>query len=431
MERIKILEAKKLATGQVKLAGFVHNLRLHKGIAFVELRDLSGTIQLVLEESKLDLNLVNKLSLESVIEVIGELQEKPAKKGDTSLEKDYELLVINLRILSLASENLPIGVLNKGSNEAGSELRFNWRFLDLRQAEKQLIFKVWTKLEEGIREEFSRQDFIQIYTPSFMSTASESGAEVFEVKYFDRKAYLAQSPQFYKQMAMAAGLERVFVCGPVFRAELSFTNRHLTEFTGWDFEISYINSIEEIMLIEEKLLIAGFQKLKDDLNLELEIPSLSFPKISFAEVKKILNDKGIKSEKEFDLSPEEEREISKYAKEKYNHDFLFITYYPIEARPFYHMRENGLTKSFDLLYQGIEITTGAQREHRPDILVKQAKEKDMDLDSLQDYINFFRYGCPPHGGIGMGPGRLIMKILKFENIKEISFLPRDVKRLKP
>lgn len=431
MERIKILEAKKLASGQVKLAGFVHNLRLHKGIAFVELRDISGLMQLVLEESKLDFNLVKELSLESVIEVVGVLQEKPAKKGSDSVDKDYELLVEDLELLSLAKENLPIGVLNKADNEAGSDLRFNWRFLDLRHAEKQLIFKTWTKLEEGMREEFSRQEFIQIYTPSLMSTASESGAEVFEVKYFDKKAYLAQSPQFYKQMAMAAGLEKVFVCGPVFRAEPSFTNRHLTEFTGWDFEMSYINSIEEIMAVEEKLLIAGFKKLKDDLNLEIEVPALDFPKIKFADVKKILKERGISSEKEHDLSPEEEREISKYVKEKYNHDFLFITYYPIEARPFYHMQDKGLTKSFDLLYQGIEITTGAQREHRAEILIKQAKEKEMDLSSLEDYINFFQYGCPPHGGIGMGPGRLVMKILNFENIKEVSFLPRDVKRLKP
>jgi nondiscriminating aspartyl-tRNA synthetase len=431
MERIKILEAKKKASGRFKLAGFVQNIRLHKGIAFIELRDISGVMQLVLEESKLDFSLVNKINLESVIEVIGELQEKPAKKGSNFVDKDYELLVEDLKILSLAQENLPIGVLNKADNEAGSELRFNWRFLDLRQADKQMIFKAWTKLEEGMRNELIKNDFIQIYTPALMSTASESGAEVFEVKYFDRKAYLAQSPQFYKQMAMAAGLERVFVCGPVFRAEPSFTNRHLTEFTGWDFEMSYINSIEEIMAVEEKLLIAGFEKLKNDLELEIELPQSDFPKITFSQVKNILKERKIESEKEFDLSPLEEREISKYVKEKYNHDFLFITYYPIEARPFYHMQENALTKSFDLLYQGIEITTGAQREHRSEFLIKQAKEKEMDLDSLQDYINFFNYGCPPHGGIGMGPGRLIMKILNFENIKEVSFLPRDVKRLKP
>ncbi len=431
MGRIRIAEAKKLASGSVKLAGFVQNLRLHKGIAFLELRDISGLIQLVLEESRLDFSLVKDLSLESVIEVEGLLQEKPAKKGNLASQKDFELLVSKLALLSASRHDLPIGVLNKADNEAGTDLRFNWRFLDLRQADKPLIFKVWTKLEEGFREELLRQNFIQIYTPSLMNTASESGAEVFEVKYFDKKAYLAQSPQFYKQMAMAAGLERVFVCGPVFRAEPSFTNRHLTEFTGWDFEMSYIDSIEEIMEIEESLLISGFRKLKEDLNLEIEVPSLDFPKISFSKVKKILNERGVKAEKEFDLSPEEEREISKYVKESYSHDFLFITHYPIEARPFYHMRENDLTKSFDLLYQGIEITTGAQREHRPDILIKQAKEKDMDIDSLQDYINFFKYGCPPHGGVGLGPGRLIMKILNYDNIKEVSFLPRDVKRLKP
>jgi aspartyl-tRNA synthetase len=433
MKRILIADAKKQENGNVNIAGWVRNLRSHKGIVFIDLRDISGQIQLVVLESNFVFQLAEKVSLESVISVSGTLQEKPAKKGDTSGVKDYELLVDSLEILSSADENLPIPVLQKIENEADVDLRFNWRWLDLRREEKQLIFKIWSKLEEGVREEFIRQNFIQVYTPCLMSTSSETGAEVFEVKYFDRKAYLSQSPQFYKQMAIASGLEKVFMVGPVFRAEQSFTSRHVTEFTGWDFEFGYIDSHFDIMELEEKLLISGFKKLKEDLNIDIEIPAAHFPKMTLAEVKEKLRNAGIDSEKENDLSPEEEREICNMIKEEKNSDFIFVTDYPAESRAFYHMRypDTKITKSFDLLYRGIEITTGAQREHRIEILEKQALEKGMNLEELKDYLNFFRYGCPPHGGAGVGPARLIMKILRIDNVKEVCFLPRDVRRLTP
>ncbi len=434
MSRILIEEAKKQASGQVSLAGFVHNLRQHKSVAFLDLRDLSGQIQVVIEEGSPAFLQLKNLSLESVVAVAGRLQPKMAKKGQENSLPDYELLADNLQVLSAADENLPISVLNKVDNLARQELRFNWRWLDLRQPEHQLIFKVWTKFEEAWRQEFLRQNFIQIYSPSLMSTASESGAEVFAVKYFDRQAYLAQSPQFYKQMAMASGLEKVFTIGPVFRAEASFTNRHLTEFIGWDFEVSYIDSHLEVMAIEEKLIIAGFEKLVTDLDLKLEIPTAPFPRLTLADAKKKLLAAGVSGDKKFDLSPEEEREICRLIKEETGHDFVFITDYPIAARPFYHMRytdQPEITKSFDLLYRGIEVTTGSQREHRVDVLIKQATEKGINLEEIADYLNFFRYGCPPHGGAGIGPGRLIMKILNYDNIKEVCFLPRDVRRLKP
>lgn len=276
--------------------------------------------------------------------------------------------------------------------------------------------------------------FTQIYTPSFMNTASETGAEVFEVKYFDRKAYLAQSPQFYKQMAMASGLEKVFMTGPVFRAEPSYTTRHLTEFTGWDFEVSYIQDHFEIMAIEEAMIISGFKKVAEATNFNIEVPSEGFPKITMAEAKKLLKEKGIKSEKFYDFSPEEERGVSEIIKEKYGSDFVFVYDYPVEARPFYHMRHDNfpeLTKSFDLIYKGLEITTGAQREHRLDVLKRQALEKGMDISQLENYLNFFRYGCPPHGGAGIGPARIVMKMLELSSVKEATFLPRDVKRLLP
>jgi aspartyl-tRNA synthetase len=222
--------------------------------------------------------------------------------------------------------------------------------------------------------------------------------------------------------------------GPVFRAELSYTTRHTTEFTGFDFEISYIESHHDVMAEEEKMIVQAFTRLNDKLDLGLEIPSLPFPKLTIKEAKAKLAKKGIKSEKASDVTSEEEIELSKMIKEETGHDFVFVTDWPIEGRPFYHMRHEKdpkLTKSFDLLYKGLEITTGAQREHRPEVLEKQAKEKGMDLEPLTDYINFFRYGCPPHGGIGLGPARFIMKILDLPSVKEANYLTRDVKRLKP
>lgn len=434
MSRISIAAAKAQAEGSVELIGFVHNLRLMKGLAFIDLRDLSGNMQLVVEEkSGAAFAAAETLTLESVIKVTGELKEKPAKKNDPNPVKDFELLLTDLEILSLAEANLPIPVLAKADNEANLENRLDWRWLDLRRPEHRLIFQVWTKLEEGFRSQLLSENFLQIYTPCLMNTASETGSEVFEVKYFERKAYLSQSPQFYKQMAIAAGFEKVFMTGPVFRAEASYTSRHVTEFTGWDFEFANINSHHDIMDQEERALASALTKVQELLP-EVMVPSLPFPRLTLQEVKAKLQVAGVPSEKDHDLSPEEEREICRLVKEEQGHDFVFVTDYPIAARPFYHMRHAdnpGLTKSFDLLYRGVEVTTGAQREHRLEVLEKQAQEKEMVLEELKDYFNFFRYGCPPHGGVGIGPARLVMKIVGAENVKEVCFLPRDVKRLRP
>ena len=431
---ILIDQAKNQGQGQVELSGFVYNKRAHKGVTFLDLRDSSGVMQIVLTADKAEMySLSETLTLESYVTVTGTLQEKPAKKGEEG-KKDFELLATDLKIETLAKEQLPIPVLTKIDNEADMDLRLDWRFLDLRRPEKQLIFKVWTELEKGCRQYFASNGFTQIYTPTFMNTASETGADVFAVKYFDRQAYLAQSPQFYKQMAMASGIDKAFMVGTVYRAEKSFTNRHVTEFTGWDFEIAHIKSHTEIMDQEEEMLVAGFTMVKNNLDLAMEIPSRPFPRITLAEAKQKLAAKGIKSEAADDFTPEEEREICQIIKTETNHDFVFVTDYPVSARPFYHMVHEDnpeLTKSFDLLYRGVEITTGAQREHRIEILEKQALAKGMNLEELGDYLNFFRYGIPSHGGVGIGPARIVMKLLDLANIKEAIFLPRDVKRLRP
>jgi nondiscriminating aspartyl-tRNA synthetase len=416
---------------ETTVAGFVQALRVQSKIIFLVLRDVQGIVQIVIEASNEQAFAVAKeLSLESVVAITGLVKEAKQAPGG------YEINATNVEVLSMSAPELPIPVVVKGSDEeTEAPIRFDYRWIDLRKPEKTKIFKVWTALEKGFRKYWDENNFMQIYSPSFMSTPSETGAEVFEVNYFDRKAYLAQSPQFYKQMAIASGFERVFIAGPVFRAELSFTTRHLTEFTGWDFEMGYIENHHDIMDQEEGMIVAGFTEVKKQFpELDLPIPAMPFPRIPIVEVKKILAERGIESGEEHDLSPEEERAISEYVKEKYDHEFVFITDYHKSKSAFYHMRhpeDNDRSRRADLLFRGIEITTLAQREHRIDILEKQAQEKGMHLEPLADYLNFFRYGCPPHGGAGIGPGRLIMKLLDLPNVREATYLPRDVKRLNP
>lgn len=428
MERILIGDIKGYVGQEVLIKGFVHVLRDQNKIAFIIMRDISGVVQCVVLKDCADFVKIKEISEESVLEIVGLVKEEKQAPGG------FELETKSITILSLANPELPIPVrTEKGGEETASNIRLDYRWLDLRKPEKANIFKTWTALEKGFRDYLYSANYLQVYTPSFMNSASETGAEVFEVKYFEKKAFLAQSPQFYKQMAIASGLDRVFITGPVFRAELSFTTRHLTEFSGWDFEIGFINSHHDIMDEEEKMIRSGFTELKNVLP-ELEIPEIPFPRITLAEAKTKLKAAGIDAGDDTDLNPEEERTLSELIKTETGSDFVFVCDYPISKRPFYHMRHEDnpeLTKSADLLYRGIEITTLAQREHRFPKLLEQAKEKRMDLDLLSDYLNFFKYGCPPHGGGGIGLNRMVMKLLDYDNVREVTFLPRDVNRLNP
>lgn len=417
----------------VHVQGFVHALRVQSKIIFLILRDITGIAQVVITADTAVKPLFDKakdLSLESVVRIGGKVVEAGQAPGGV------EIQIESLEILSLANPELPIPIITlKGGEETEAPVRLDYRWLDLRKPEKAKIFKVWTELERGFRKYWLENNFIQLYPPAFMSTPSESGSEVFEVKYFDRKAYLAQSPQFYKQMGIASGFERVFMTGPVFRAEESFTTRHMTEFTGWDFEIGFVESHHDAMDEEEGMIVSGFEVVKSAFpELGVETPKRPFPRLTMIEAKKILKDRGVGSGEEHDLSPEEERGICEYVKEKYNHDFVFIHEYHHAKSSFYHMRvspDSQYYRRADLLYRGLEITTIAQREHRPDILEKQARERGMEVEPLHDYINFFRFGCPPHAGGGIGPARIVMKLLDLPNVREATYLPRDVKRLNP
>ena len=437
MERIHINDIKKHTGKKVTIAGFVQVIRDQGNITFLLIRDVSGVVQVVVtKDEKEAIKTAKELSLESVVEINGLVKEEKQAPGG------IEIAAQEINVLSLAEPELPIPVVEKGGEETDQSIRLDWRFLDLRKTRNTLIFKVWTAMEQAFREYWLENGYIEIHSPKILGTASESGAEVFKVGYFDRTAFLAQSPQFYKQMAMAAGFEKVFEVGPVFRAEPSFTSRHATEFTGYDSELSYITSHNDLMEEQEKTIAYVLEKVKEaygeDIKLEfgreVVIPKTPFPKISIKEAKNILSKLEVPSEKEGDISPEEERKICEHILKEEGHEFVFITEYPVSTRPFYHMRDekdSSLTKSYDLLWNGIEISTGAQREHRYEKLMAQAKEKKMKLESLQFYLNFFKYGCPPHGGYGMGPNRMMMKLLNIDNIRDVSFLYRGVKRLEP
>ena len=437
MQRLLIEQLKKQIGKKVKIAGWVNTLRDQGGIKFILLRDVTGTVQVIVTKKEKQLSqIVESLTTESIIEVIGRVKRSRQAPGG------FEIIAEEIAVLSRAVAPLPIAVVEKTGKEASRSKRLDWRWIDLRKPNKLLIFKVWTVMERAFVDYCSSHGYIQIHSPKLMSSPSESGAELFEVKYFDRRAYLAQSPQFYKQMAMAAGFEKVFEIGPVFRANPSFTSRHDTEFTGYDVEISFIESHEDVMAEEEKILIAMLRAVIESYGKDIEkvfgrkliVPQVPFPRLTIKEAKAILSKMRIKTQREGDLSPEEEREISKYIKKKEGHELVFITEYPSGVRPFYHMRlekNPTLTKSFDLLWNGLEITTGAQREHRYNMLIKQAKERGLDLKSIQYYLDFFKYGCPPHGGFGFGPTRTLMKIFNIENVREVTYLYRGVKRLTP
>ena len=429
MNRTLIADAP--AGERVRLQGFVENIRNKRTMAFLVLRDETGRIQLTVEKEKYPevAQAVDQLTVESVITAEGTVVENSyVKLGGR------EMLPEMIRVESIA-EPLPI------SRDAAIDSRLDYRWIDLRSDKNLLIFQAQTVMVNAMRQFLLDRRFIEIHTPKLIGAASESGSEVFELKYFDRKGYLSQSPQFYKQMAMAAGFDRIFEVGPVFRAEKSFTNKHATEFTGFDIEMSYIDSFRDVMQIEAELLTAALaavkerfgEQIKAQYGLEVVVPTLPFPEMKLQDVYKELEERygyTVEESEKNDLTTDAERLCAKLSMDKFGHEFLFVTDYGPEKRAFYHMRdENGNPLGYDLIWRGTEITTGAQREHRYEQLRKQADEKGLGKD-VQFYMEFFRYGCPPHGGFGLGIDRLTMLLLGL-SIKEAEFLFRGPNRIEP
>lgn len=439
MERTNIGSLREHIGATVTIAGHLQTLRDQKKMQFLILRDLSGVVQVAFWKANNPelANAIAVLGVESVVEVTGQVVDAPVVKLG-----GIEVQLESLRVLSQAETPLPLDPFAEALPSI--DFRMDWRYLDLRRPQNTLLFKAQTAAEMAFREFWTQRAFVEIHTPKLMGSPSESGAELFEVQYFETKAYLAQSPQFYKQMAIAAGFERVFEVGPVFRADPSFTSRHMTEFTGLDMEIAYIDSHEDVMQVLEQTLNYVYtrvqaqygEEIKALFGVELTPPALPFPRIPMAQAVAILKSEGytLPPEKKGDIDPAGERLLGEYVKRTYNHDFFFLTDWPVAVRPFYHMRHAdnpGLTKSFDLIASGTEIVTGAQREHRHDVLLAQALEKGLSQQSIQFYLDFFRYGCPPHGGYGMGLSRLMMVMLNLPNIRETVFLFRGPNRLTP
>jgi len=433
--RTLISELRGEVGARVTIRGWVQAVRDQKRMQFLVVRDETGLSQVVLakEDPASALNqAISTLTDESAVTITGTVvADERVKLGG------LELRLEQIEVDSLAGPKLPIAA------DSSLDKRMDWRYLDLRRPDRRLIFQVQTSVEHAMREFWHREGFIELHSPKLMGSASESGAELFKVEYFEGIAYLAQSPQFYKQMAMAASFGRVFEIGPVFRANPSFTSRHDTEFTSVDVEISWIDSHEDVMAFEERWLafvLAAVseqhgEQIERTFQSELVVPTVPFPRVTLEEAKQLLREHGHEPPGAgHDLDPPCERALSAIVKQERGHEFTFVTDYPTTVRPFYHMRhpeDPGLTKSFDLLWRGIELTTGAQREHRYAQLVAQAEDKGVDTGPIQYYLDFFRFGAPPHGGFGFGLTRLLMQLLGQDNVREVTFLYRGPHRLSP
>ena len=441
MERTQISQIK--AGTSVKVQGFVENIRDGKNMAFMVVKDITGKLQVTIEKEKMPkvAEEVSKVTPDSVVTIIGTVVENEYVKLNGMEMIPDELVVETVAdALPIARKEIPATKKKKAVERSSIDQRLDYRWIDLRTDENQLMFKVQTCLVNAMRQFLIEENFIEIHTPKLIGAASESGSDVFKVKYFDTDAYLAQSPQFYKQMAMASGFERIFEVGPVFRAEKSYTNKHTTEFTGFDLEFSYIESYEDVMKMEEQLLVRGLtavkeqygEAIKEAFGVEVVVPTVPFPRIKLADLYDELEKEygyTVPDEEKGDLTTDAERMTEEWVKKKYGHEFLFVTDFSAEKRAFYHMRKDGVPMGYDLIWRGVEITTGAQREHRYDVLKAQADEKGLGED-VKFYLEFFKYGCPPHGGFGLGIDRLTMLLLNLQ-IKESMFLFRGPNRLEP
>ncbi len=416
----------------VRMNGMVHNIREMGDVAFIILRKAEGLVQCVYEAGVTDMNL-KELKEESAVEVTGTVaEEERAPLG-------FEIRLLSIKILSEPSEGLPIPV-NKWKLNTSLETKLALRPISLRNVRERVVFKIQEGIVRSFREFMYSEGFTEIHSPKIVSRGAEGGANVFKLNYFNKKAELAQSPQVYKQM-MVGVFDRVFETGPIYRAEKHNTVRHLNEYIGLDFEMGYIDSFEDVMAMETGFLKYMMKFLNENYKKELELLGVELkeiddiPMVRFDEAKELVSEKyGRPIRNPWDLEPEEEALIGRYFQEEYDSDFVFITHYPAKKRPFYTMddpEDKRYTLSFDCLYRGVEITTGGQRIHDYQTLVDKMVSKGMDPDDMKDYVSVFKYGMPPHGGLGIGLERLTMRLLNVQNVREASLFPRDVTRLDP
>ena len=428
MKRIIVSEINKFIEKKIKVEGWVYRIRKLKEITFLILRDRSGLVQCVIENKSINTDNIN---IESVVSVVGEVMISK------NALNPFEILIEEINIIS-ESEELPIEI-NKKDYNANLETTLNNRAISLRHEKVNSVFKIQNIIVQSFREFSIEKGFTEIFTPKIVSEGAEGGTQLFKIKYFEKTAYLAQSPQFYKQMMVGAGFERVFEVAHVYRAEEHNTSRHLNEYVSMDLEFGFIEDEYEIMNLEEELIkyILNSVEEKGKKYLELlnaNLPRIhgSIPKIELKEAIKIIEAKYNKKGLEGDLDPEGEKLICKYAKEELSCDFIFITNYPRKKRPMYTMPlgEEG-TRSFDLLFRGVEITTGGQRIHNYNMLINSMKEKGLNPNDYEGYTEIFKYGMPKHGGLAIGLERITAQLLNLNNIREATLIPRDRTRITP
>ncbi len=421
---------------RVSIGGRVSRIAEVKVGKFVWVRDATGIAQLTLIKGKAQdaaIKIGESLSINDFVVVNGSIpQDMKSKVG-------IEIIPESIDVVGKAMETSPIDI--EGPIESSIDKRFDWRALDLRNPNRLSIFRIESRLLEGFRKYFYSEDFSEVFTPSLMGMPSEGGSEVFSLEHFGKTAYLRQDPQLHRQLLMIAGFERVYEIGPSWRAELSNTPRHMTEHRTCAAEISFINDEKDTMRLEEKAIISAMKNVSEkcekelkQLNIEIEVPKAPFPELKFPEVYDILKELGIKLQRGEDLSRESEEALSKYVKEKYDSDFFFVNRFPFKVKPFYVMRvdeEPEWARSVDLMYKGLEMSSGGQREHRYERIIEQAKLKGMTMENIEWFTNFFKYGAPPHGGFSIGVERLTMKMLDLQSVRESTLFPRSPDRLLP
>ena len=417
---------------EVKVNGAVHTIRDMGNVAFVILRKRDGLVQCVFEEGVTAFDL-KELKEASAVEVLGTIRkEERAAHG-------IEIRLKEIKVLSEPDEPLPLPI-SKWKLNTSLEAKLNMRPISLRNVRERAKFKIQEGLVRGFRDFLYEQGFTEIHTPKLGAKSAEGGANLFKLEYCHRPASLQQSPQLYKQM-MVGVFDRVFETGPVFRAEKHNTKRHLNEYTSLDFEMGYIDGFEDIMAMETGFLQYTMELLKKDYVKELDILQIELPDVSripairFDEAKQRVAEKYDRQFRNpYDLEPEEEHLIGQYAKEEFGSDFVFVTHYPSKKRPFYAMddpADSTYTLSFDLLYKGLEITTGGQRIHQYDKLMEKIAQRGMETEGMEHYLSAFKYGMPPHGGLGIGMERLTMQLIGEDNVREATLFPRDLSRLEP
>lgn len=438
-KRINIIDTPKFSGQTVKIAGWVHVRRDHGKLIFVDLRDRTGIIQtIVLPQTGDVYEKAKELRSEYIIEIIGLVKERPENARNEKITTGgVEIEVQNFSIISRPEVELPVDVSEENLNLQLDTL-LNYRSLDLRNEKIKAIFKVYGEVLKAYEEIMREGGFQEIKTPKILSSATEGGANFFKIKYFDRDAYLAQSPQFYKQAGVGI-FERVFEIGSVFRAEPHFTTRHVNEYIGMDAEMGFIESFEDVMNELEKTMLFIMKNVEENCQNELEkygaetAVRKTIPRIKLRDALDIIKKEYGKEIENEDIDAEGERLICEWAKKEHGSDFIFLTHYPVNLRPFYSMpsSDGKYTETFDLLFRGLEIASGGQRIHDYKQLVSNIEKFGLKPETFKDYLDIFRWGMPPHGGWGLGSERIVQQLLGLKSIKEAILFPRDVKRLTP